>query len=53
MYRGEWETVHVHDICIVDSGDFKRILRATNYGKMALFHNKYFMEYDHRRKVDS
>ena len=37
----------VHNICIVDAGDFKRILHATNYGKMALFHTKYFMEYDH------
>ena len=37
----------VHNICIVDSGDLKRIVNATNYGKMALFHNKYFMEYDH------
>ena len=31
----------------MDSGDLKRILHATNYGKMALFHNKYFMEYDY------
>jgi len=34
----------VHQICIVDVGDLNRTLEA---GKRALFHNKYFMDYDH------
>ena len=34
----------VHNICIVDVGDLNRTLEE---GRGSLFHNKYFMEYDH------
>ena len=37
----------VHDICIVDVGDLLSVLNTTDYGKKALFQNKYFMENDH------
>ena len=36
----------VHHICVVNVGDLNRTLEAGK-GKGALFHNKYFMEYDH------
>ena len=35
----------VNKICIVDAGDLAAVLRVS--GRNALFHNKYFMEYDH------
>ena len=34
----------VHNICIVDVGDLNRAIEG---GQGSLFHNKYFMEYDH------
>ncbi len=37
----------VHRVCIVNSADFKAILRASNEGRHVFFHNKYFMEKDH------
>ena len=37
----------VHYICIVASGDLKEIMRVSENGEKALFHNKYFMELDH------
>ncbi len=37
----------IHEICVVDFGDLLRILASTRNGKDALFHNKYFLEYDH------
>lgn len=36
----------VHDICIVSASDLPRLYEAS-YNKLWLFHNKYFMEYDH------
>lgn len=36
----------VHNICIVSSGDLPRLYKAS-CDKLWLFHNKYFMEYDH------
>lgn len=36
----------VHDICIVSSSDLPRLKKASEK-KQWLFHNKYFMEYDH------
>ena len=37
----------VHNICIVDIGDLQRILKDTDNGRRAFFHNKYLMEHDH------
>ena len=37
----------VHCICIVASGDLKELMRVSENGEKALFHNKYFMELDH------
>jgi hypothetical protein len=37
----------VHKICVVNFQDLPRIMRETQFGKTALFHNKYFMELDH------
>ena len=37
----------VHDICVVTAGDLKRIIEASDNGRKALFHNKYFTELDH------
>ncbi len=39
--------LYVHKICIVKAGDLRRILEASNYGKKAFFHNKYFKENDY------
>ncbi|XP_003388749.2 PREDICTED: N-acetyllactosaminide beta-1,6-N-acetylglucosaminyl-transferase-like [Amphimedon queenslandica] len=36
----------VHDICIVSSSDLPRLYEASSK-KQWLFHNKYFIEYDH------
>jgi hypothetical protein len=36
----------VHDICIVSSSDLPRLFTVSR-NKQWLFHNKYFMEYDH------
>lgn len=36
----------VHDICIVSSSDLPRLYKASQ-NKLWLFHNKYFMDYDH------
>ena len=38
---------NIHSICVVAAGDLKRIIEASNNGRKALFHNKYFMELDH------
>lgn len=37
----------VHGICVVNFQDLPRIMEETQFGKTALFHNKYFMELDH------
>ena len=37
----------VHNICVVNFGDLPRIMKETENGRTALFHNKYFMELDH------
>ena len=37
----------VHNICIPKIGGLRRIMRDTENGGNAMFHNKYFMEYDH------
>ena len=37
----------VHNICIPKIDDLSKIMRETSNGDRALFHNKYFMEYDH------
>lgn len=36
----------IHDICIVSSSDLPRLYEASSK-KLWLFHNKYFIEYDH------
>ena len=36
----------VHKICVVNFADLPRILKETNNGNTALFHNKYFIELD-------
>jgi len=37
----------VHNICIVTAGDMKAVLKISNFGASAMFHNKYFMKDDH------
>ena len=37
----------VHNICIVTAGDMKAVLKLSNFGAGAMFHNKYFMNDDH------
>ena len=37
----------VHGICVVNFQDLPRIMVETQFGKTALFHNKYFMKLDH------
>ena len=37
----------VHGTCVVNFQDLPRIMEETQFGKTALFHNKYFMELDH------
>ena len=37
----------VHNICIPKVDDLSRIMKETRNGDKALFHNKYFMDYDH------
>ena len=37
----------VHNICIPRVDDLSRILKEARKGDKALFHNKYFMDYDH------
>jgi hypothetical protein len=36
----------VHLVCVVNFQDMPRIMRETKFGETALFHNKYFMEWD-------